>query len=95
MKDLLQESLFTNTDYTIVRSAVRRLPGLLAIVIEMRFWQQRTFSEIAMELGVSVNSIESVLPQAMRLLREECLRNPAFSRSKHDAIQCLRSKSVA
>ena len=95
MRKHLRESIYTATDYAIVRSAVKRLPGLLGIVIEMRFWQNRTLAEIAMELGVSVRSVELALPRALIAIREECLRNPVFSRSKFDEIQRFYTQNVA
>ena len=90
-----KDDLFTNTDYAIVRSAVRRLPGLLGIVIELRFWKKCTLDEIAVELGVSTRSIESAFTRALRMLREECLRHPSFSRSEYETIQWFRSQNAA
>jgi DNA-directed RNA polymerase specialized sigma24 family protein len=91
----LSQNLYTSVDYAIVRSAVKRLPGLLSLIIEMRFWQHRTIDEITEELGVSMKAVEMALQKAIRMLREECLRNPAFSRSKHFLIQEVNACSVA
>lgn len=95
MKNELQENLFTGMDYAIVRAAVKRLPGLLGAVIEMRFWQKLTLGEIAVELGVSIKAVESALIKAGRALREECLRHPAFSRSEYEALQLMHTQNVA
>ena len=96
MKDLaLKESLFSQVDYSILRSGVKRLPGLLSAVVELRFWKCRTLIEISEELGVSVRNIELALNRACRILREECLRHPAFSRSQHSAIQVLCARLAA
>ena len=95
MKTYYYENIFTTTDYAIVRSAIRRLPGLFGIMIELRFWQNWTLAEIASELGVSIRSVELALPRAMSAIRDECLRNPVFSRSKFDQIQRLYAQNVA
>lgn len=89
------DNLFTSMDHAIVRAAVRELPGLLGIVVEMRFWKQMTFTEIAENLGVSVRAIESAMVKAARLIREQCLKHPAFSRSKFQALQTIESECVA
>jgi DNA-directed RNA polymerase specialized sigma24 family protein len=90
-----QENLFTPTDYVIIRAAVRGLPGLLGAIVEMRFWQKQSLVEIAVELGVSEKMIERSLSQATRMLREQCLRHPAFSRSNHQLLELLQSQSAA
>lgn len=89
------ENLFTPIDHAIVRSSVRSLPGLLGAMIEMRFWQHMSFGEIADELGLSTRTVEAAMAQAMKLIREECLRHPVFSRSKFRALQTIQSKCVA
>lgn len=95
MKNSVIENSFTPIDYAIVRAAVRDLPGLLKVIVEMRFWQQMTVPEIAEDLGVTARAVESALTKATRIIREECLRHPAFSRSKFHALQTIQSKCVA
>jgi DNA-directed RNA polymerase specialized sigma24 family protein len=87
--------LFTPIDHAIIRAAVRELPGLLGAVIEMRFWRHMEFVEIADELGLSIRTVEFAMIQAVRRLREICLKHPAFSRSKYDALKMFESHSVA
>jgi DNA-directed RNA polymerase specialized sigma24 family protein len=96
MNDLaLKKALFTQVDYSILRSAVKRLPGLLSKVVELRFWNNRSIVEISDELGVSIRHTESALQRASVILKEECLRHPAFSRSKYNAIQGLYARLAA
>lgn len=95
MKIRAIDNLFTSTDHAIVRSAVKELPGLLGIIVEMRFWEHKTFEEIAENLGVSIRAVEFAMTKATRLIREHCLRHPAFSRSKIHALQTIQSKCVA
>jgi DNA-directed RNA polymerase specialized sigma24 family protein len=82
-----RDNIFTNIDHVIVRSAVRRLPGLLSEIMAMRFWQNNSVVEIAQELGVSVRTVDEAITNAIRILREECLRNPGFSRSLYIEIK--------
>lgn len=90
-----QQDIFSATDHMIVRSAVRGLPGLLSQVMIMRFWENRSLTEIADDMGVTVKTIEQAILKSYRILRDECLRNPTFSRSLHDEIQRLGSKLAA
>jgi len=89
------ENMFTPVDHAIIRSAVKRLPGLLALIVELRFWKKQSPTDIAVELGVTVRSVEISLKRACMTLREECLRHPAFSRSKHQMLQFLQTQISA
>ncbi len=91
----MPENLFTPIDHAIIRAAVRRLPALLGAIVEMRFWRQMEFVEIADDLGVSIRTVESALTKATQRLREECLKHPAFSRTKFDALRAIQSDEVA
>ena len=86
---------FTVTDHIIVRAAVKRLPGLLFQIMELRFWRNYSIVEVAAEIGISVRNVEDGIAQACRILREECLRCPLFSRSLHAEIQALKIRSAA
>ena len=81
------ENIFSDTDHMIVRNAVRRLPGLLSEIMNLRFWQNKTVAEIAEEIGVSMKTVDTAILNACRILREECLRDPIFSRSLHSEIR--------
>ena len=91
----MTENLFTPIDHAIIRAAIRKLPALLGAVIEMRFWRQMEVAEIADELGVSIQTVDSAMTKAARRLREECLKHPAFSRTKYDALKVIQSEDVA
>ena len=90
-----EQNVFSSTDYAIVRSAVKRLPGLLSEVVALRFWGLKTIDEIAYDLGVTVKTVDQALEKSFRILREECLRHPAFSRSLYDAIKNMTSGLAA
>ena len=92
---LFNQNIFSATDHAVLRSAIKSLPGLLSMIVEMRFWRRMSLIEIAFDLGVSVSTIETALGKAQKLLRENCLRNPAFSRSRHQKIAQLRAKCAA
>lgn len=89
------KNLFTLMDHAIVRSAVKRLPGLLSIIVEMRFWKRLSLEDIADDLGVSVGTVEMSIAKAIVRLREDCLRNPAFSRSQCHVLEAMRANEVA
>ena len=92
---LFNSNLFTATDHAILRAAVKSLPGLLAMIVEQRFWKRMSLMEIAIDLGVSITTIEHSLEKAGKMIREQCLRNPAFSRSRYKKIALLRAQSAA
>lgn len=87
--------MFTDTDYAIIRSAVRQLPSLLGTVVDLRFWKEMDTAEIASALGITIRSTEALLVRAFQMLREYCLRHPAFSRSKYWMLKLMESQSVA
>ena len=89
------ENMFTPVDHAIIRSAVKRLPGLLAMIVEMHFWKKQSPTDIAVDLGVTVRSVENSLKLASMALREECLRHPAFSRSKYSMLQFFKTQISA
>lgn len=91
----VQTNLFSGMDHVIVRAAVKRLPGLLGAVVEMRFWGEMTLAEIAVDLGVSIKAVEIAIGRATERLREECLRHPSFSRSRFTELQSLGAEFVA
>lgn len=93
--NLCSENLFSLIDHTIVRASVKNLPGVLSMVVELRFWRRLTLDDIAQELGISVRVVDVALKKAMRLLREECQRNPAFSRSRWREIESMQSQMTA
>ena len=90
-----RENLFTATDHAIIRAAVRELPSLLGAIVDLRFWKEMSTVEIAEILGLTIRSTEALLVRALRILRENCLKHPAFSRSKHSILQIIESQSVA
>jgi len=95
IKPVSEANIFTQMDYAILRAAIKQLPGLLSIIVAMRFWERHTLDEISVELGVSLKVVEASLAKASALLRETCLRHPAFSRSKFSLLENFKSKAVA
>ena len=91
----INKNSFSNLDHQIVREAVMRLPLLLASVVEMRFWENKTLIEIGDEIGVSERVVEEALEKAIRQLRADCLKNPAFSRSIYQHLKLARSSPNA
>ena len=75
------------------RSTEARLAERARIVLLAA--EGRENKDIAVELGVTVRSVEISLKRASMTLREECLRHPAFSRSKHQMLHFLQTQISA
>lgn len=54
----------------IVRHALAALSPRMRLVLEMRWLGEKSYKEIANELGMQVRSVESSVARAMRILRE-------------------------
>jgi len=92
---LTSQNFFTAMDHSIVRSLVKGLPGILSIVVELRYWRRMSLMEIAVDLGISNHAAEVALAKAEKILRERCLKHPGFSRSRHQMIQKIRAEYSA
>ena len=94
MKDLtlVNQNHFTPMDHSIVRSLVKGLPGVLSMIVELRYWRRMSLLEIAIDLGISAGAVETALARAEKLLREQCFKHPGFSRSRHQMIEKLRAE---
>jgi len=90
----MKQDIFTLIDHAIVRAAVKSLPGLLGAVVEMRFWRKLSAREIALEIGVSERAVEIALERASLFIREECLRHPAFSRTKYHTLLAIYAQTA-
>ena len=86
---------FTAIDHLIVKTAVKRLPLLLSNIMALRFWHNYSIVEIADEIGIPTRVVEEGITHAFRILRQECLMSPAFSRSIHAEIQAARLRLAA
>ena len=59
-----------------IQAALATLPAAQRQVIELKFFQQFTFDDIAAQLGISPNTAKTRLYSALRKLRmRECLRD--------------------
>ena len=65
-----------DADRGAVRRAINRLPPHYAKILELRFGDELTVSEIATQLGVSESAAESQLGRARQAFRAEWLRSP-------------------
>lgn len=90
-----QKDHFTAIDHLIVKMAVKRLPTLLSNIMALRFWHNYSVIEIADEIGIPTKVVEDGIAHAFRLLRQECLMSPAFSRSLYAEVQAARLRSAA
>lgn len=81
-KEAPEPNLFHAKDYDIVRSAVARLPKVERLAITLRFWEHYTLDEVAQELGVTWREVEDIIAKALVTLRQVCIGDPRFSRTK-------------
>jgi RNA polymerase sigma-70 factor (ECF subfamily) len=54
----------------IIRLALEELPPRTRLVLELRWFEGKSYKEIAKELGLQVKSVENSLARAMFLLRQ-------------------------
>jgi RNA polymerase sigma-70 factor (ECF subfamily) len=59
----------------IVRRAIEELPPRMRQVLELRWFQEMSYKEIARELGIQAKSVENTLARAMWHLREALPRD--------------------
>jgi RNA polymerase sigma-70 factor (ECF subfamily) len=59
----------------IVRRAIEELPPRMRQVLELRWFQEMSYKEIARELGIQAKSVENTLARAMWQLRERLPRD--------------------
>ena len=65
-----------DADRSAVRRAINRLPPHYAKILELRFGDELTVPEIAVQLGVSESAAESQLGRARQAFRAEWMRAP-------------------
>lgn len=59
----------------ILRSELRRIPPLLRVPLEMRFFQERSVEDVADTLGISIAAAKSRLHRAQVYLKDRMLRH--------------------
>jgi RNA polymerase sigma-70 factor (ECF subfamily) len=59
------------TDYTFLHLALKELPPRMAAVVQLQYFEQLSYKEIAERLGISVKAVESLLVRAKRGLRKK------------------------
>jgi DNA-directed RNA polymerase specialized sigma24 family protein len=78
-------SLFTQTDYLIVRRAMDELPLTEKLAVEMRFFHNCSIKEIALLLGLAWDEAEALIESALAILKKRCMDSFAFSRERLEA----------
>ena len=73
-------SLFTETDYLVVRRAMDELPLIEKLAIELRFFHNFSIEEISRLLRVGWDEAEDLVESALQILKTQCLSHPDFSR---------------
>lgn len=65
------EDLYRSMDAALVRSAIRRLKPRHRDALELQAWREMSYQEIASHVGVSINTVESLLWRARQALKRE------------------------
>ncbi|MDD3235450.1 MAG: RNA polymerase sigma factor [Candidatus Cloacimonetes bacterium] len=61
-------------DYKVLNAAMAELPPKLAAVIQLQYYEKLSYKDIALQLGISVKAVESLLVRAKRILRKRILQ---------------------
>jgi len=74
----------------IERAASAVLPDRCLLIFKMRFYEQRTYKDIAQHLGITESTVENQINKALRLLKESTV----YISDVHLSIVLLLSCSV-
>ena len=72
--------LFTETDYEILRSQMKDLSPRDFKILFLRFWGKQSLSEIANDMRLSFEEVDSSIKSSLKLLKNLCLKDSLFSR---------------
>ena len=61
-------------DYSSLNLALGQLPPRLAAVIQLQYYENMSYKDIATHLGISVKAVESLLVRAKRILRKKIMQ---------------------
>ncbi len=61
-------------DYTVLNNAIRELPIKLSTVIHLQYYENLSYKEISLKLGISVKAVESLLVRAKKQLRKKIMK---------------------
>ena len=74
--DNTPETIDTRVDFqTLVMECLKKLPPKYNIVIQLYFYQQLRYVEIAEILQIPLSTVKTHLHRALKLLRKEVLKN--------------------
>ncbi len=65
-----EDSLVAGEKLAFVRAAVEALPERMRFIVEQVFFEDRTVTEIAAELGITHSAVSQLRSEAMRLLKD-------------------------
>lgn len=68
-KDCPEQALFSQQQTSVLMKTIQKLPIKQKLVVELKFFQQCTFDDIAHHLGISTNTAKSQLYSALDKLK--------------------------
>jgi DNA-directed RNA polymerase specialized sigma24 family protein len=92
-QSIANRNLFTERDYHILRRAIEKLPGIEHTLVKLRFWEQFSILEIAECMGMEWDETDRALTAAFKKLKEFCMADHHFSRSRVRNIFALQSQN--
>lgn len=72
--------LFTETDYILVRKALKTVTRRQAHILFLRFWGRMTIDEIASFLRMKWGAVDRLIDSAIEDIKSHCLGDARFSR---------------
>jgi RNA polymerase sigma-70 factor (ECF subfamily) len=70
----------------LLLEALRRIPMELQVVLEMRYWEDMSSSEIGAALGVPASTVRSRLHRGRELLERAIAQLPASQQTRESAV---------
>jgi len=70
LEDLHYEDIKTLLLDEIEKTATAVLPDRCLLIFKMRFYEQRTYKDIAQNLGITESTVENQINKALKLLKE-------------------------
>jgi DNA-directed RNA polymerase specialized sigma24 family protein len=75
-------NLFSEVDHLIVRQAMALLPRRQLKALTLRYWERLSETEICIAMNTDWRTVERLITSAYERLKEICLLQPEFSRSR-------------
>lgn len=83
----MPDNLFTETDYEILRAQMKDLNPKDFKILFLRFWGKQSLSEIARDMRLDFNEVDSSIKNSLNLLKKSCTQQSLFSRYQDSSLK--------